>query len=283
MSNKNVKVAASVPVLRHQTERFLVGQPAQSIPGSKLPTGRDVLKFFFHVFEKCTSRQKAYKITVENVLHIWAMARINTQEYRNCVRKLDGLWKEWNELKKNKKRKRDVDDRRAQFSEKIDKLWDIGAVNAIEVIRTSRLLGQQEKEDDVKFYIDQRADRRATMSGSDKKFGERVMQQEWRQRRAERMQPDVSLPSTSTQADIEPDEMDTSDGMDEVGDHPHPCPPLRHRHTDEVKVVLPRDILKSPAILEASDRFHLSTSEVILIIINIHHKLSHYFFLCNYI
>ena len=44
----NIEAASPTTVLRKDTDYFLVGHPAHSISGSKLPTARAVLKNFFH-------------------------------------------------------------------------------------------------------------------------------------------------------------------------------------------------------------------------------------------
>ena len=216
---KNAKVSPSVPILRNKSERFLVGQPAHSIPGSKLPTGRDVLKFLFHVNENCSDRYAAYKITVQNVMSFWSMARIKTTLPRNCVRKLDALWKEWRELKKSRGRKSDVGDQRAKFTSKINKLFDIGAEDPIDEIRNSRLLGNAEKEEDIRFYIDQRSERQGTMSGNDKSFKRRLEQSESRQKRQDSMRLSHGCGASTSQGqtisehvtDAEEDAMDLAD------------------------------------------------------------------------
>ena len=42
-------------VLRLETDYFLVGPPANSIIGSKLPTAQAVLRYFFHIKDHCRS------------------------------------------------------------------------------------------------------------------------------------------------------------------------------------------------------------------------------------
>ena len=78
----NVKVASLKPLLRHETDNFLVGQPANSISGSKSPTARAALRCFFHIKDQCLDRYVAFKKTVDNVLLFWAMARIPTLHQR---------------------------------------------------------------------------------------------------------------------------------------------------------------------------------------------------------
>ena len=171
--------------LRRDTDYFLVGHPEHAISGSKLPTVRSVLKFFFHV-RKDLDNSTALRAVVDNVICFWTMARIPTMLPRNCTRKLKMLYEEWHALAKHKDRESDPGGRRAKFEDSLDKLWDIGATDAIKQILGSRMLKQQEREIDVKFYLDQRSERKGYMSGNDKVFAQTVLRCEQRQREEQR-------------------------------------------------------------------------------------------------
>ena len=127
-------------VLRKHSDYFLIGHPEQAISGSKLPTVRSVLKNFLYVKQQPSNNNEALRLVVDNVLCFWAMARIPTMLPRSCVRNLERLYKEWRTIGKHKDRASDPGGRRANFEEKLDKLWDVGADNAIEQIRKNRLL-----------------------------------------------------------------------------------------------------------------------------------------------
>ena len=259
---RNAKIASSVPVLRNHTEMFLTGQPATSISGSKLPTCRDVLKFFFHIRNQCQSRDEAYKITTENALCFWRMARIKTIQPRGCIRKLDALWKEWDRLCKCRNRKGDPGGQREKFVEELDRLWDIGAPDAITEILSNRLLSKSEKDEDVEFYLDQRSDRKGTISGCDKKFEKTAAQQSWRQNRTVWMQSEVTnADSTSNmQEHIEDGEQD--EAMDTSESYSPPPTSAQQTDGDTVALIFPRDILSSDAILGVADRLCMSDREV---------------------
>ncbi|KAG7159060.1 hypothetical protein Hamer_G024796 [Homarus americanus] len=122
---------------RSATEIYLVGQPASSIRGSKLPTMRQVLKFFFHTVNESGDRQETFKETVRNVLTFWNLARIKTISERGCREKLTRLWEHWRSLQKSR-------DRAAK-----DK--DIGAPDAVEDIEKNRLLTPADKQQDIAF------------------------------------------------------------------------------------------------------------------------------------
>jgi len=55
-------------------------------------------------------------------------------------------------------------------SSKLDTLFDIGAPDATEEIMKCRILSVKKKQEDIDFYLDQKSERRAAMSGSDTIF-----------------------------------------------------------------------------------------------------------------
>lgn len=68
------------------------------------------------------------------------MAGIKTMQHQSCAIKLDKLWNEWMKLKKNAKPINDGGNKRAEFTKKLDNLFDIGAFDAIEAIRKNHIL-----------------------------------------------------------------------------------------------------------------------------------------------
>ena len=87
----------------------------------------------------------------------------------------------------------------------LERLWDVGAVDAIEVIQKDRLLSPDEKQKDIDFYHDQQTKRKATMAVKDKvlqlgiqNMNEQV-ERECTRNRSEQLRSvsDEQLPSTS--------------------------------------------------------------------------------------
>ena len=70
----------------------MVGHPASSINGAKLPTMRQVLLFCFHAIDKSRNRKGVFKPTVKNLMTFWNMERIKTIHERRCERMLEKLW-----------------------------------------------------------------------------------------------------------------------------------------------------------------------------------------------
>ncbi|KAG7169603.1 hypothetical protein Hamer_G028848 [Homarus americanus] len=263
-SGENAKgtVRPTSSTTRSATEIYLVGQPASSIRGSKLPTMRQVLKFFFHTVNESGDRQETLKETVRNVLTFWNLARIKTISERGCREKLTRLWEHWRSLQKS--RDRAAKDKVENFKSQLDLLWDIGAPDAVEDIEKNRLLTPADKQQDIAFYQDQRGERKAFMSGNDKIFAakkrkqeERVEKQRSKQGRFAACEPSSSdsRPQTSVVADTPTEvEMEKKDTAIQPG-----------RYTSKhpyVTVQLPRRILQEPALKELADRLRISNNEV---------------------
>ena len=251
--------------LRKDSERFLVGHPRQSIRGSQLPTARQVLQFLFHVKESghCERKREAYKITVKNVLPFWKMARIKTMRQRNCCRKLESLFTEWQNLQKSANRA-DQNDKRTLFAEKLDRLWDIGATDALEEIRKNRLLTAKDKAEDEAFYRDQQGARQCHMSGQDKIFARKAHLQAGRQERqaAERF-PGASREPSTSQEKVEASCSESDDMlMDSNDDDAETVTATKNRRPRVISVHLPKTILKSSPLVEMADRLHLSNNQV---------------------
>ena len=105
------------------------------------------------------------------VLPFWSIARIKTLTRPNAVNRFMIPHEKYRKIVKNKKREnKQEEEERTNFLKNLDKLFDIGSKDAVEEIRTNRLLKKEAKEEDVSFYLDQQTTRLAHMSDHDKIF-----------------------------------------------------------------------------------------------------------------
>ena len=115
-----------------------------------------------------TSIDSYLRSEAEEVFLIWSKGGIKTITQNNAVQQLTKIWNNWKVLNKSKTRRKDVANKRDIFWGNLERLWDVGAVDAIEVIQKDRLLSPDEKQKDIEFYHDQQTKRKATMAGKDK-------------------------------------------------------------------------------------------------------------------
>ena len=166
---------------RSATEIFLVGYPSSSISGCQLPTNRQAFQYFLHLqsLPENAGNPKLQDLaneTVEAVIPFWQMARIKTMTKYNPAQHFMRLHKKHRDLARNKSRTGDPGGKRNAFFLKLDSLFDIGASDAIQEIQRNRMLSREKKDEDIKFYQDQKTERKAHMSGHDKIFESRYKQ-----------------------------------------------------------------------------------------------------------
>lgn len=174
--------AASRPTTRSATETFLVGFPSSCISGSQLPTNRQAFQYFLYLqtLPGNAGRSKLKDLAsemVDAVLPFWQMARIKTMTKNNAALLFMKLHDNHRALVKSKGRSGASGGKRNAFVLALDCLFDIGAPDAVQDIKTNRLLTQDKRDEDIRFYEDQRTERKAHMSGHDKLFETRSQQQ----------------------------------------------------------------------------------------------------------
>ena len=113
------------------------------------------------------------------------MARIKTVTTKNAVRIFLKLHDKHRTLVKSRGRSNDLGGKRNSFVLELDSLFDIGAPDAVDEIRSNRLLSREKREEDIRFYADQKTERIAHMSGHDKIFEKKATQQMVRRERFE--------------------------------------------------------------------------------------------------
>ena len=183
-TEKRRKVTA--PVTRSSSDVYLIGQPSPSISGSQLPTNRQVFQYFLHLRKENpnSNNRSLVRHTVDVVLPFWNMARIKTLTGPRVLIKFVTLHEKHRKIVKNKGRNsKPEEEKRNEVLNDLDKLFDIGSRDAVEDIRTNRLLSKKAKEEDINFYLDQQTTRLAYMSGYDKVFEKKLKEKSFREER----------------------------------------------------------------------------------------------------
>ena len=262
---------------RSSTDVFLVGKPLDRIGGSQLPTGRQMFRYYIHLKNVVRNNKQsviiddlAYEV-IDVVLTFWNMARIKTSTRHYAMGKFKKMIEKHRNLAKSKDRKEDTNGLRKKFEKELDSLFDIGAEDAIEEIKTNRLLDEESKKEDIAFYEDQRTVRQAHMSGHDKIFKTKVlnkMEREMKQTKRMRKQEDESSASTSCQ------QYDNAD-MEIIDESERNDPTfIPHMQADrlqdeEIHLIFPRKIMEDEGICAAADRLGLSDNELTMIVTSV--------------
>lgn len=145
---------------------WLIGFPTKHLSNTLLPSKKEVLSlFFYYKNDKGSSIKKALGSSIDDVFKIWNKARIPTCKRCNAVVKLERLFNEWNNLKKNKenkkKRSTTLDEKETNWKNGLDILFDIAHANASKMIKI---------KEDNDFLMAQRDKRRGKMMNIDSKL-----------------------------------------------------------------------------------------------------------------
>jgi len=100
-------------ILRKDDDIFLVGPVSEKIIGSKLPSKRQALSLLFFWLRKKETARASANFVIESVFKFWAKSRVPTQRRERCIKKLEELYDELNNLKNSRNRSsaRDVSKR----------------------------------------------------------------------------------------------------------------------------------------------------------------------------
>ena len=262
-TEKRRKVAT--PATRSSSDVYLIGQPSSSISGCQLPTNRQVFQYFLHLRNEnpnSDNRSLAHD-TVDVVLPFWSMARIKTLTRPNAVNHFMILHEKYRKIVKNKGRdNKPEEEKRTDFLKDLDKLFDIGSKDAVEEIRTNRLLTKEAKEEDVNFYLDQQTTRLAHMSGHDKVFEKKSREKSFREEREERMLSSVTAAAAEV-GEISTDEDSQNSqgsGTSEGSEYTEPTPGCSSKPST-ITLHFPRSVMTSEEICSAADRLSLSDNQ----------------------
>ena len=165
-------------------------------------------------------------------------------------------------FKKHAHRTSDPKAKRETFVGDLDKLFDIGATDAVITIQNSRFLTDKKKEEDLAFYLDQKGDRLASMCRRDKIFMDKVQNKQTRT-----LQQQAYIASTASTSTISSDEEIFSDSSQQSSSSPslisEPGPSARNKY---VMLKVPCNIIACPEVTQACDRLKLSDNAATMLL-----------------
>ncbi|KAL4720394.1 hypothetical protein ACJJTC_002056 [Scirpophaga incertulas] len=147
---------------RNQSEIWLIGQLLYELSQSTLPSIGEVLRYFFYYKneEKKSIRESA-TLTACGVINLWEKAGIPIQLKKHVISKIEKLFKEWQNLKKNKenkkKRSEALKTKEQNWQQKLEDLFDIAHRDALNIMTL---------EEDKQFLLAVRQNRRQFLIGS---------------------------------------------------------------------------------------------------------------------
>ena len=129
----------------------------------KLPSKRQVLQQLFYLKSeemKGKSLNHVVEKVVKEIESIWDQAKIPAKQTKNSCKRLSGLFSDWRDLQKDKaKCHPKAVQKRTDFLDSLDQLFDISAEGAEELILLDKTRTEEAKREDIMFLTDQRGQR----------------------------------------------------------------------------------------------------------------------------
>lgn len=116
----------------------LVGNTLHQITGAKLPSNRQVLQVFFHNMRFVElDKTHSANLTIDSAVVFWKQARIPTQDYHKCSKKLIKLYDQWRNIGKTQPHRRSNAKKEEveEFVANLDNLFDIAAADALQSMK----------------------------------------------------------------------------------------------------------------------------------------------------
>jgi len=159
---------------------------------NQLPTVRQALQRFQYYLKETKSVRNASHSTVEEIEVVWARATIPIMLRKHTVEKLERVHDTWLLLKKNRGRQSSgaQQARQLEFTTQLNTLFNIAHIDALTTIRI---------EEDRKFLIDQRTERKMFMSSEDKELAKKKARAEYRRLKEEgRRKKELAMSTAAT-------------------------------------------------------------------------------------
>src|SRR6267154_421554 len=118
--------------IRSSARVWLLGMPSEDIISAHLPSnGQVLMECMYHLQENRLTVKRSIRLAIDATLIYWQKARIPTQRVDNGERKLQKLYNEYCQLKKNRQTKLDsIRLKEELFKSKIAELFDIARADA---------------------------------------------------------------------------------------------------------------------------------------------------------
>ena len=194
------------------------------------------------------------------VVNYWVMANIPTVELRTITSRVVKLVEKYNTLVKLKAKQNPAEvKKREDFVSNLANLFDIASSEAEKEMLKNRLLGNKDKEEDLKFLEDQRGPRVGSMGSRDICFDQAQQRKVFRES-SEQIHKERELQrkkDMETKGEVENQNDENNDSTDDEFSVPTPA---KLKRSDAVLVEIPRDIMKSPEVSGMLDRLKMTNN-----------------------
>ena len=156
-------MSESIIKTRSNNSVWLIGFPCETISGARLPAGIDVMRnfIFYHNTQGLTIAESANRV-YDNLIPFWTKSRLPTRQKHHIIKMIKDLYGQQVKLMKHRKRSNDTDRKRQKdYSEKLERMFDISHANSDELIKNA---------EDREFLGLQRRSRTGVIGSIDRKL-----------------------------------------------------------------------------------------------------------------
>ena len=232
---------------------------SKDLPGSKLPTGRQILISYnarkdLYINSKKMRFACARELVEEQIIPLYERARVPLRSKDNCAMDIIKLNDEMYKLMKNPKKQRTSKTSKNKinkFKTKLDKTMKLWPKDAL------KMMVQKEDKD---FLLNMMGDRTAVMVGVDSKLAQtekKVAERKIAELKRKHSEEERVKKSKVLVDDCQSEEQETEPVDDDFeGDNVLNETKRKHRRTVKTgeKIFIPHDILKNPMVVAAAVR-----------------------------
>ena len=245
---------------------WLIGHPCETITGARLPSGRDVMTNFVYYLRshKLSVSESALQVH-DQLVPFWEKSRLPIRQKQHIVRKIKDLYNEQVQLKKNRKRNKETDQlNQKNYTEKLEKLFDISHADSDKLIRN---------QEDLQFLKLQQESRTGSIGPLDVKLAAKETRSAERRERHKRRAADLSTPQASTSADatqVSVEDIEQSGDSDSSDESDDLTTSSSRKQTDEgTKLQRKRKRIISQTVAAVLDRTNTSVRKSTMILASV--------------
>jgi hypothetical protein len=229
-----------------------------------------LLYFFLREQQKNAPKVELLKDVKEEVLRLWRMAGIKTMVKTGLDKKLLNLLTKYQLLMKDSltsMKAETIRSKREEWTKSLDKMFDCAAADAEEVLRKSRLLDKEDKEEDISFLMDQRTTRLQYIGQRDKTFDKKMEEKDNREERQNKLKEKEDVRMRIEKKEEQEEKREASkreleDGEGEKEDDPDYSETAKKtRRPDKVALEIPKAPFNDPFVAATLDRLKITSNQ----------------------
>ena len=256
----------------------------------QLPSSESVLKLYFFYRNMAGQRnsfvnkKEVESKVVNQVMKYWEMAGYKDMVMmkHNIKIKIEKEVKKYQTMNKSRNRNSSAEiEKRGEYLDNLQKLFDIASPDIVEKLQKSRMLGLDDncsrystkegytrKTEDISFLMDQRGVRKMVMGEKDSSYERRVNSN---LKKKQKVAENLGSPSSTVDEDVDYNENIVENDRDEedIEDKDFAFKARHKKQNDTVLVELPKDIMNNPGVCAMLDRTGTSIREAVGVVSSI--------------